>query len=123
MAIGLAKLEVPALIKLRGEIDARLKSLHDALREQLAYFTGPAKSAPGRKGIRVHALKGTKRPAKYRDPASGKTWAGVGMLPLWLKAYEAKGKKRDQFSIDGSGSIPKGAAKKGGTKRGRKSKA
>lgn len=26
-----------------------------------------------------------RRSAKYMDPESGKTWAGVGRMPLWLK--------------------------------------
>jgi DNA-binding protein H-NS len=31
---------------------------------------------------------------KYRDPATGATWSGVGREPLWLK-----GKKRERFLI------------------------
>jgi DNA-binding protein H-NS len=37
--------------------------------------------------------KGT-RAAKYRDPASGATWSGMGREPLWLK-----GQAREQFLI------------------------
>ncbi len=25
------------------------------------------------------------RPAKYRDPESGKTWSGAGRAPLWIR--------------------------------------
>jgi len=35
------------------------------------------------------------RPAKYRDPASGATWSGMGREPLWIK-----GQSREQFLID-----------------------
>jgi len=27
------------------------------------------------------------RPAKYRDPASGKTWSGAGRAPLWIRDH------------------------------------
>jgi DNA-binding protein H-NS len=44
-------------------------------------------------------LKGRKLEPKYKDPASGKTWAGMGRLPKWLvKAMEA-GADRDSFII------------------------
>jgi DNA-binding protein H-NS len=29
------------------------------------------------------------RPAKYRDPESGKTWSGVGRAPLWIRDRDA----------------------------------
>lgn len=38
--------------------------------------------------------------AKYRDPVSGATWAGRGGTPGWMQAYEAEGRKRDEFLID-----------------------
>src|SRR5690349_19514055 len=37
--------------------------------------------------------------AKYRDPASGKTWTGRGKPPLWIVGA----KDRDAFLINGSG--------------------
>jgi len=36
----------------------------------------------------------TKVPAKYRDPASGKTWSGRGLAPKWLE-----GKNREDFLV------------------------
>lgn len=38
--------------------------------------------------------KGSK-PAKYRDPSTGVTWAGVGRAPAWI----ASAKNRDEFLI------------------------
>ncbi|WP_186042929.1 H-NS family nucleoid-associated regulatory protein [Burkholderia gladioli] len=35
-----------------------------------------------------------KQPAKYRDPASGKTWSGRGKAPAWIA-----GKDRSAFEI------------------------
>lgn len=34
---------------------------------------------------------------KFRDPATGKTWAGRGKVPTWLRAYEANGRDRSEF--------------------------
>jgi DNA-binding protein H-NS len=33
---------------------------------------------------------------KYRDPESGKTWSGLGKVPLWIRD-----KDRSQFLIEG----------------------
>lgn len=37
--------------------------------------------------------------ARYRDPASGKTWTGRGVHPNWLKEYVAQGRNKDEFLI------------------------
>jgi DNA-binding protein H-NS len=37
--------------------------------------------------------------AKYRDPASGKTWSGRGRRPAWVVAMEAEGKSLDSCRI------------------------
>jgi DNA-binding protein H-NS len=97
---------VPALLKLGDEVESALGSMRDALTAQLASIgIGGAPNKRGRpagSAKRQHALKGKKRPAKYRDPASGKTWAGVGMTPLWMKEYEAEGKTREDFATSGA---------------------
>lgn len=39
---------------------------------------------------------------KYRDTAPGcenNTWSGRGLMPLWLKRYEAAGRSRADFLI------------------------
>lgn len=37
---------------------------------------------------------------KYRDPASGKTWTGRGVMPKWMKTAVEAGRSRDEFLID-----------------------
>ena len=109
MATNLAKLDVPALLTLRDKVETRLASMKDALTKQLASLGIGAPAKRGRKpgsGKRAHALKGTTRPAKYRDPETGKTWAGVGMTPLWIKEYEKAGKSRDHFATGAAGAAP-----------------
>lgn len=44
-------------------------------------------------------LKGAPLPAKYKDPASGKTWAGRGRLPVFIRNGLANGKTLDDFKI------------------------
>ena len=50
----------------------------------------------GRKG---GGSTGVKRPPKFRDPATGNTWAGVGRAPNWITEAEAAGKSREEFRI------------------------
>ncbi|MGY6272945.1 H-NS histone family protein [Achromobacter denitrificans] len=57
---------------------------------------------------RARSLSGTStakagkssRPAKYRDPASGETWSGMGKRPFWLRDAEDAGRSREEFLID-----------------------
>lgn len=46
--------------------------------------------------------------AKYRDPASGKTWTGRGKPPLWIQGA----KDRSAFLIDGQSATSAAPAKK-----------
>lgn len=53
-------------------------------------------------GISGRGGKGKARTAgaaKYRDPASGKTWSGRGRRPRWVLDLEAQGKSLDAFKI------------------------
>ena len=47
------------------------------------------------------AGKKSASPAKYRDPASGKTWTGRGKRPDWYKAALAAGKAAQELEIKG----------------------
>jgi DNA-binding protein H-NS len=37
---------------------------------------------------------------KYRNPATGETWAGRGKMPRWLTAQLKSGKKLDDFRVE-----------------------
>jgi DNA-binding protein H-NS len=43
--------------------------------------------------------KRSKATPKYRDPDTGLTWSGRGMVPRWLNAALARGHNRDDFLI------------------------
>jgi len=43
--------------------------------------------------------KGSKVPAKFRDPVSGDSWSGRGLHPKWLRAALAQGRKLSDFAV------------------------
>lgn len=53
---------------------------------------GPARAKAGPR-------KGSKVPAKYRDPATGNTWSGRGLQPKWLQAALAQGRQLSEFAV------------------------
>ena len=60
---------------------------------------GPPGTGRGANG-RIRPLKGRTVTPKYRDPANpSQTWAGRGLAPRWLAAYETQGRKRAEFLI------------------------
>jgi DNA-binding protein H-NS len=81
--------------KRQGAID-HIKTLMQEHGLTVADLGGRAKAAKPR------ASAGDKRSAvapKFRDPASGQTWAGRGQKPRWLAAAIASGKKLEDFAI------------------------
>jgi DNA-binding protein H-NS len=75
-----------AAVMVRCHIDFR--ELREAYREQIQ----AARPTTGRH---------RKRTEMYRDPVSGKPWAGVGRMPVWLRNYVEKGAQ--QGGISGCG--------------------
>ena len=45
-------------------------------------------------------MRGRKIAPKYRDPATGETWAGRGARPRWLVARLKAGKRLQDFLIE-----------------------
>jgi DNA-binding protein H-NS len=95
---GLSKLDVDALLKLRGDVDRQLSSRGRELEEQLSRLgmlqAGVRRGSTG-------PMKGRKVAIKYRDK-SGNTWAGRGAQPRWLTSAIKAGAKRDDFLVDKS---------------------
>ncbi|MGJ7509932.1 H-NS family nucleoid-associated regulatory protein [Variovorax sp. GT1P44] len=77
---------------LRAELEAG-KSLEDFLVKR-----GPAKAKPASTRVPKGVLKRRAR-TQYADPASGKTWAGMGPRPMWLKDLVASGKTLEEFTV------------------------
>lgn len=84
----------------------KVRSLMDSLGVTLEHLGGKIGVAVGNgKGSRKVAVKkvSAKRAgagvAKYRDPASGKTWTGFGRAPAWIQNSE----NRDAFLVGADG--------------------
>ena len=73
----------------RQEAIARVKALMAEYGLTAADLAGRAPTAPKAEG-------GKKVAAKYRDPATGKTWTGTGKPPAWI----AEAKNRSKFLIE-----------------------
>ena len=96
--INLARLDVNALLWLRDDIGVILGRKADELKGQLARL---GTDMVGKRGSgRASALKGRTVAPKYRDPATGDTWAGRGAKPRWLVARLKTGKKLLEFLIE-----------------------
>jgi DNA-binding protein H-NS len=80
-------------------------SVYGITAADLGLAAGGARSA-ARSSVAAPAPKGQVGVAKYRDPASGKTWTGRGKPPLWI----AGAKDRQAFLIDAGSSAAPGAA-------------
>ena len=107
----LASMSVEALLKLRDDIGDVLSRKADELKSQLSRLGG-GRVGNGRRGRRVSKMKGRKVAPKYRDPATGDTWAGRGARPRWLVAQLKAGKTLDNFAIEKSAGRKKRRAKK-----------
>lgn len=99
--LNLQEMTVEALVALRDDvqstINAKVADERRSLQErmaQLSIFEG------GEPGDKVgHPTKGRVVEPTHRDPATGKTWAGRGQAPSWLREYEAVGRSREEFQI------------------------
>jgi DNA-binding protein H-NS len=54
---------------------------------------------PGRPAKNADGSTTNKVAAKYRDPATEKTWSGRGLKPRWLAEALAAGKQLSDFAI------------------------
>lgn len=70
-------------------IKALVKEHNLDVSDVFAGYNKPARKA--KKSVRKPSGKVA---AKYKDPASGKTWTGRGIAPVWIA-----GKDRAQFAI------------------------
>ena len=90
-------LDIDQLMELKEKVEGRIHSLAkeklNHLEEEMERLA-PYLSTKGKR-----RTAGSKVAAKFRDPATGKTWTGRGRTPTWIVEYEKKGKSRDTFAI------------------------
>lgn len=98
-----------SLPELMAQKEALEKRIADARRTERAEAIQQIKTLMDQYGLTVADLsvkgnagrtrKGSKVPAKYRNPASGDSWSGRGLQPKWLKAALASGGKLSDFAV------------------------
>lgn len=72
------------------------------LEDELSKLRGDTVKAPRKKRAAVRRAspkKGVKVPPKYIHKPSGKTWAGRGVQPVWVRDHIKKGGKLDDLLI------------------------
>ncbi|GAB4214393.1 MAG: H-NS histone family protein [Rhodoferax sp.] len=53
---------------------------------------------PRKAGTKSASKSANPAPIKFRGPA-GETWSGRGLMPRWLRALEAQGRKKEDFAV------------------------
>jgi DNA-binding protein H-NS len=109
-ATALKSMTIEKLVKLKSDVEATLTQKvseeRRALEQELSKLGGYTGGKIARGGPR-----GAVAP-KYRDPATGATWAGRGLKPRWLAAAIKSGKSLEAFAITaGKGTRGKGRKK------------
>ena len=98
-----AAMSVEALIGLKDTVMQELGRRSKQLQAQLVHIgshtSGVRQSS--RNG-RHRPMKGTKVDPKYRDPKTGDTWSGRGMMASWLAAKIKKGARQEDFAVAGA---------------------
>lgn len=95
------KAQIAKLTKQAQAIESKAVQKVLALMSKLGVSVDDLPRGKGRKaggsGSRGRSTVGA---AKYRDPATGKTWTGHGRAPDWIKSAA----NRDDYLISGAGS-------------------
>ena len=107
--------------RLVGLIARKVKVARRDLQSQMAQLDGlisGGKRKSGRPPGRPHALLGRKVAPKYRGP-DGQTWAGRGMMPVWLCDEIKRGRKLEHFAIGKRGRAAKATGKRARRKKAR----
>ena len=97
----LAKAIAEAQMSVRREVINQIKQL---MAEHGLTAADVAESGRGKRGPKpsladAPAPSRSKVAAKYRDPNTGETWSGRGLMPKWLRAAVDAGHSRDEFAV------------------------
>lgn len=116
-APDISKLSRAQLLALTADIDrlisqtkeAELKALSDEYVrkgtesgysiEELVQALKPHWPKPAGKRAAKKAAGPSETRVKFRDPKTGETWSGRGLVAKWLKAHEAAGRNRSEFEV------------------------
>lgn len=104
--------------KIRAQIQEFGITITDLFPEEAAAPPRPPAGKSARAAKQATAGK-VERPPKYKDPATGATWTGVGKPPAWISAALRAG-KRDDFlieKVDAELAAKAGASKNAGSEK------
>ena len=92
------------LQEIRRKIDRELESRQGKKRKEVAKKVHELAASVGMTPEELlstsrKSRKGNGVAPKYRDPETGKTWAGRGRKPRWMEAALASGRKVEDFAI------------------------
>jgi DNA-binding protein H-NS len=90
-----------------SQIEELKQRAQEARKQELAGAIGEIKRLMAEFGITLEDLGGKpgkaktrgSAGAKYRDPASGKTWSGRGRRPAWVAEIESQGKSLEDCKV------------------------
>lgn len=94
--------------ELQREISRLMQQAEDARKAEIRAVIADIKAKMLEYGITAADLgssgrslraKGMTVAAKYRNRATGETWAGRGKMPKWLQAEVAAGRRKEDFLI------------------------
>jgi DNA-binding protein H-NS len=101
--------QLQTLLAKRAELEQQIAEMQ---REERSSALVQVKALMAQHGLSVADLGSTRSPTaapktrsgskvapKYRDPATGQTWTGRGLHPIWLKQALAGGAKLTDFVI------------------------
>lgn len=92
----IAQLETKAAELRKAEVAQAIADIRAKMDEYDLTINDIAKGKRGRPAATKRTVKKSNKPAKYMDPATGKTWTGQGKPPAWI----AKATNRESFLID-----------------------
>lgn len=105
------KAQIAKLTKQAQSMESKAVQKVLALMDKLGVSVEDLPKGRGRGRKSVDTAKQSAGVAKYRDPATGKTWTGHGRAPDWIK----NAANRDDFLVQKSGgAAPAKAAKPAG---------
>lgn len=94
----ISDLSLNQLLALQEKIEARIQEVAAAELSALEDKVKALKPLTTKKR-KSSGTRGKKAPVKFKDPATGKTWSGRGVTPVWLREYEEQGKKREKYAV------------------------
>lgn len=98
---------MPSYQEILSQIEELKRQAQEARKQEMAGAIGEIKRLMAEFGITLEDIGGktgkaksrSGATAKYRDPASGKTWSGRGRRPGWVVELENQGKTLESCRI------------------------